>query len=253
MTKQELFDKADKYKETISKSRPLSEREIKEIENYFKIGVTYSSNALEGNSLTITETKILIEDGITVGGKPVKDYYEASGHSNAYDYMIKIAKEKPIVINEEIILKLHNLFYNKVDSENAGKYRIEQVFISGTEYLPPAAEEVPQLMKEFIENINLKKDILHPIEFAALLHKGLVDIHPFVDGNGRTARLLMNLVLVAYGYGVALIPPVLRREYIDSLIISQREKNSDVEPFIKLIAECVIETEKDYCMILKIT
>ena len=247
----EILNKIEENRKKIQDFRPLKPAEIQELDNYFKVGTTYSSNALEGNSLTITETKILIEDGITVGGKPVKDYYEASGHSSAYDYMVKIAKEKPPVINEEIILKLHHLFYNKVDIENAGKYRVEQVFISGTEYLPPSAEEVPQLMKEFIENINLK-DSLHPIEFAALLHKGLVDIHPFIDGNGRTARLLMNLVLVSEGYGVALIPPVLRREYIDSLIISQREKNSDVEPFIKLIAECVIETERDYCRILKI-
>lgn len=252
MTKEELFKKADRYREAIINSRPLNDRELKELDNYFKINLTYSSNAIEGNTLTITETKILLEDGITVGGKPIKDYYEASGHSEAYDYMLKMARNENFEITEEIIKKLHYFFYNKLDSEQAGKYREEKVFISGTEYIPPAPEKIDNLMKKFLNDMNIQKDKLHPIEYAALLHKGLVDIHPFLDGNGRTARLLMNLVLVAKGYGVVSIPPVLRKDYIDSLVFSQRKENPESETFIKLIAECVIETERDYCRMLEI-
>lgn len=248
----ELFLKADVLKEKIAKSRPLNEKELKEIENYFKIGLTYSSNALEGNSLTISETKILLEDGLTVGGKPIRDYYEAIGHSNAYDFMLNIAKEQPLVITEELIKKLHNLFYQGIDTENAGKYRSVKVFISGTEFVPPSPEKVAILMSNFVKYANEQKNKVHPIEWVALLHNGLVSIHPFVDGNGRTARLLANVALVNYGYGVVSIPPVLRKEYIDALVVSQRKSSPDNEPFIKLLAECVIETEKDYCRLLGI-
>lgn len=248
----ELLNKADMYKKKIEEARPLGVLELKELDKYFRIGLTYSSNALEGNTLTISETKILIEDGITIGGKPIKDCYEAIGHAQAYDYMLNIARNKNLIITEEIIKKLHFLFYNKIDVEQAGQYRKQQVYISGTEYLPPAYKDVPILMKEFIEELNKEKDKLHPIEYAALFHKKLVDIHPFVDGNGRTARLLMNLILISTGYGIVTIAPVLRNEYITSLMIAQREKNQDITQFIKFIAECVIETQKDYCRLLRI-
>lgn len=252
-TKQELFQKADKYKKIIMDSRPLTEREIKELENYFKIGLTYSSDAIEGNSLTLSETKILIEDGLTVGGKPLKDYLEAAGHAKAYDFMLEAAKAKGLEITEELIKKLHFLFYNGLDSENAGKYRREQVFISGTDYLPPTPEKVPMEMSNFITELNNRKKTLHLIEYAALLHKGIVDVHPFIDGNGRTARLAMNLVLVNGGYGVVSIPPVIRNEYINSLVKSRIGKKPNSDEFIKLIAECVIETQRDYCRLLRIS
>lgn len=252
MTKHELFQKADYYKSLIDMNRPFDSEQLKELDNYFRVGFTYSSNSLEGNTLTITETKILLEDGITVGGKPIKDYYEASGHAQAYDYMLSVARTEQLNITEDIIKKLHSLFYHKLDQDEAGQYRKIQVYISGTEYLPPKAEEVPNLMEHFINQMQSSKQYIHPIEFAAICHKRLVDIHPFKDGNGRTARLLMNLILVNAGYGITSIPPVLRNEYINALILSQKEINSNIEPFIEFIAECVIETERDYCRLLRI-
>lgn len=105
-------------------------------------------------------------------------------------------------------------------------------------------------MKKYVLDMNMLHNTIHPIEYAALVHKGLVDIHPFVDGNGRTARLLMNLALIQAGYGIAIIPPIRRVEYIDALRISQREKQPDSTLFICLIAECVIETQRDYCRLL---
>lgn len=252
MRKQELFHKADYYKNLIDMNRPFDSEQLKELDNYFRIGFTYSSNSIEGNTLTITETKILLEDGITVGGKPIKDYYEAAGHAQAYDYMLSVARTEQIDITEDIIKKLHYLFCHKLDQDEAGQYRKIQVYISGTEYLPPKAEEVPHLMEHFINQMQSSKRLMHPIEFAAICHKRLVDIHPFKDGNGRTARLLMNLILVNAGYGITSIPPVLRNEYINALILSQRENNPNIDTFIELIAECVIETERDYCRLLRI-
>lgn len=249
-TLQDLLQKADFYKQKISAARPLEKDELKSLDDYFRIGFTYSSNALEGNTLTISETKILLEDGITVGGRPLKDCYEAVGHGTAYDFMLELARQPDMDITEDTIKKLHRLFYQKVDADHAGSYRTIQVYISGTEYIPPSPDDVPLLMKELVNKLNSSRAAVHPIELAAMAHKRLVDIHPFVDGNGRTARLLMNLILVNAGYGVVSIPPVLRNDYINALSASRRI--DDMEPFSKLIAECVIETERDYCRMLKL-
>lgn len=248
----ELFAKADRYKSAIQSHRPLKPEEIKQLDDYFRIGLTYSSNALEGNTLTISETKVLLEDGLTVGGKPMRDSLEAVGHAKAYDFMLKMARQPVVLITENIIKELHRLFYSGIDADVAGRYRDIQVYITGTEYLPPAPEDISKLMGVFIKKINSLAEQLHPIELSALAHKWLVDIHPFQDGNGRTARLLMNLILINKGYGVVSIPPVLRLEYIDALRVSQREENPSNEQFINLIAECVIETGRDYCRMLRI-
>ena len=247
-----LLKKIDKYKAVTDSRRPLTKEEVKELDNYFRIGLTYTSNALEGNTLTISETKIIIEDGITVGGKPLKDCYEATGHAKAYDFMLLAARAESLIFSEEMILTLHRLFYSSLDTENAGKYRTYQVFITGTEYLPPTADEVPVLMKELVSALNDKSQTLHPVILAAFAHRRLVDIHPFTDANGRTARLLMNLILVNKGYQIVSIPPILRMEYISALQVAQKSKNSSDKAFFQLIAECEIEAQKDYCRMFRI-
>jgi len=247
-----LLIKIEEYKAVIDTRRPLKKEEIKQLDDYFRIGLTYTSNALEGNTLTISETKVIIEDGITVGGKPLRDCYEATGHAKAYDFMIEIARGGSLVFDEAIILNLHNLFYSSLDTENAGRYRTYQVLITGTEYVPPTADEVPSLMKAFVSKLNEKSPKLHPVMLAAFAHRRLVDIHPFVDGNGRTARLLMNLILINKGYQIVSIPPILRMEYIGALHAAQRDKNPSDKAFLQLIAECEIESQKDYCRMFRI-
>ncbi|MDR1272585.1 MAG: Fic family protein, partial [Clostridiales Family XIII bacterium] len=201
---------------------------------------------------TISETKVIIEDGITVGGKPLKDCYEATGHAKAYDFMLSAARANPFSFSEEMILTLHRLFYSGLDAENAGKYRTRQVFITGTKYLPPEASEITALMREFVSELNDKSKKLHPVILATFAHRRFVDIHPFTDGNGRTARLLMNLILVNKGYQIVSIPPILRTEYIGALIAAQRDKNPSDTEFLRLIAECEIEAQKDYCRMFRI-
>lgn len=252
MQLKEILNKIEDNKKKIKNFRPLQLAEIQELDNYFKIGTTYSSNALEGNTLTLSETKILLEDGLTVSGKPMKDCFEATGHGEAYDFMIKLARGGTLEITEEIIKKLHFLFYNKLDHEEAGNYRSYQVFISGTEYIPPIAEDVSPFMKDFVLELKKNEENLHPVLLAAYAHKKLVDIHPFANGNGRTARLLMNLILINKGYCVVSIPPVLRHEYIQALQISQREEKPSIEPFNQLIAECELEAQKDYIRMFRI-
>lgn len=166
-TLHELLQKADFYKQKISSARPLAKEELESLDNYFRVGFTYASNALEGNTLTISETKILLEDGITVGGRPLKDCYEAVGHGAAHDFMLGLARQPDMCITEDSIKELHRLFYQKVDAEQAGQYRSIQVYISGTEYIPPAPGEVPQLMGHLTDQIHSSKLSLHPIELAA--------------------------------------------------------------------------------------
>ena len=242
----ELLKKIDLLKTRIDGHRPMNSHMVKQLREYFRIGVTYSSNALEGNSLTETETKIVIEDGITIGGKPVKDHLEALGHSEAYDLLFRLSKHRDIT--EANIKELHRLFYYRIDASQAGRYRKKKVIITGTDFIPPAPERIPDLMKSFADGIPDDRSRHHPVEFAAMLHRKIVTIHPFIDGNGRAARLMMNLVLLQAGYPVTIIPPVLRREYLDTL---NKIHKGDLRPFNKFIAGCCHESAKEYFRLLE--
>lgn len=241
-----LLKKIDALQNEIRALRPLGQQETRELRNYFKIGLTYSSNALEGNTLTETETKVVLEDGLTVGGKPLIYHMEAIGHAKAYDYMYELAIKK--TITESDICSLHRLFYAGINKEEAGVYRTRQVYITGTTFVPPVPSQVGKRMHEFAESIPVLQKNLHPVIYAATLHKELVTIHPFVDGNGRTARLVMNLGLLQSGYVVTIIPPICRPQYINALKQSQCSGND--APFFELIASAVYESQKDYMRLI---
>jgi Fic family protein len=253
MNAQTLLERIDRTKAWIDARRPLAPEEVRELDAYFRIGTTYASNALEGNTLTLSETKVLLEDGLTAGGKPLRDCYEAQGHADAYDFMLEAARNSPFVFSEDVMLQLHRLFYQRIEPENAGRYRGIQVFITGTDYVPPKPEDVPALMHDFADTLSGQWERLHPVRLAAFAHRRLADIHPFTDGNGRTARLLMNLILIHRGYPVASIPPVLRLDYINALQAAQSAENPDDEKFIRLVAGCVLETQRDCCRMFHIS
>ena len=241
-----VLKKIDVLRDRIDAHRPLDAHMLKQVREYFRIGMAYSSNALEGNSLTETETKIVIEDGITIGGKPVRDHLEALGHSEAYDLLFRLAKNQDIT--EANVKEFHRLFYYRIDAKQAGKYRKRRVIITGTDFIPPAPERIPVLMESFIAGLPETRAKRHPVEFAAIIHKEMVTIHPFIDGNGRVARLLMNLALFQAGYALAIIPPILRREYLDTLNKTHR---GDDGPFISFIAGVCYESAKDYLRLLE--
>lgn len=240
------FQLNDEYKDKINSHRPLSEDALKQIKEYFKISFTYSSNAIEGNTLSLSETKIVIEDGITIGGKPVKDHLETLGGACAYDLLFDLSKK--LDITELDILNIHKMLYKKIDDEKAGKYRNCNVIITGSEFELPTFNEVPNLMKQFVLSIPDKKSKLHPVEFATWIHERLVSIHPFVDGNGRCARLLMNLALLQAGYNIVSIPPVVRNDYICAL--QEAQLNNNMIPFVNFISEMVLESQKEYLKII---
>lgn len=236
----------DKIKYEIDQYRPLPEYFMPMLKEYFRIGLTYSSNALEGNTLTETETKVILEDGLTIGGKTIKEHFEVVGHSQAYDFMWEKAQGK--VFSEDDIRKLHYLFYYRIDEKNAGQYRKVPVFISGTDFEFPKSTELSLLMHNFLKEIPELKKKYHPVLLAALIHLKFVMIHPFIDGNGRTARLLMNLVLLQNGYPITIIPPIMRSSYISA--IQQANKNN-ITPFLNFISEMVYESSKEYLRLIK--
>ncbi len=224
--------------------RPLAPETLKSLRDYYRVGLTFSSNALEGNSLTESETKVVIEDGLTIEGKPLRDVYEAVGHAHAYDYLYKLASHK--TLEEKDILELHRLFYQQIDAEQAGKYRTVAVFISGSKYSVTPPQRVSAEMKKFVSWFNKHENRMHPVEFAAQVHKKFVFIHPFIDGNGRLARLLLNLGLLRNEYSIALIPAVLRHEYIACLELA----HTNDKPFNEFIADRVISTQMDLLRLL---
>jgi Fic family protein len=236
----------DELKREIDSYRPFNKQLLNELQKFYRIGFTYTSNALEGNSLTESETKVIIEDGLTIGGKTIREHSEALGHSDAYTFLNTLSKNK--IITESNILELHRLFYFRIDNKKAGKYRKQQVFISGTDYLPPKHGEIPELMKTFIKSISEMEKNLHPVTLAATLHERIATIHPFIDGNGRTARLVMNLSLLQNGYPIVIIPPILRNDYISSIRLANM---GDTEPFYNFISNIEYESSKDYLRLIK--
>jgi len=240
------FSKIDKLKIAIDKIRPFEGGTLEQLRAYYRVGLTYSSNALEGNTLTISETKVLLEDGMTIGGKPLRCTFEALGHAKAYDFMFTLLGKREIAEND--ILTMHKLFYSDIESQSAGIYRDKAVFITGSEYPATEVKNIQTEMTELVKWINTERSKYHPIEFAALLHKRFVFIHPFIDGNGRMTRLLMNTALIQDGYMMAIIPPVLRAVYIS--LLEKAHKNDKL--FIDFIADRVFETQKEIIRLLHI-
>lgn len=246
MTLQEVLNKADYYKEEIHKKGPQDFDKLKELDQYFRVNLTFSSNSISGNALSFNETRSLLVEGKEEGEKPAKDYKEAIGHAEAYDYMLTLARAEQFVFTEAVIKKLHFLFCQRLNKEEAGHYRTTRADRLESGYLPPLPEDLPHLMEHFINQMESSRRHMHPIEFATLCHKRLIDIQPFKEGNGRIARLLMNLVFVHAGYGVACIPTELQEDYKNALLLSQKQMTPDVDTLIKFIAGRVVEAQKEY-------
>lgn len=234
------LQRIDELQAEIRALRPLDDEELAQLREYYRIGLTYSSNAIEGNSLTESETKVIIEDGLTIGGKSIKEHMEVLGHSEAFSFIYSLASGD--LLSEEQLCEIHRLVYGKIDAEQAGKYRDKRIFLTGSKHSFPKPEDVSRLMKDFFRRLPDFKKTMHPLLLAAQAHREFVFIHPFVDGNGRVARLLMNLLLIQAGHLVTIIPPVLRSEYIASL---EAAHTNDAD-YVRLILQCHIEAQKEY-------
>lgn len=229
---EEYFKEVDEKLAILNSKRPLAKETLKSLEKNNILDWTYNSNAIEGNTLTLRETKVVLE-GITVGGKSVKEHLEVINHREAILFLEELVKNDS-AITEWNIKNLHALILKEIDNDNAGKYRLENVLISGASQVPVDYVKVSEEMEKLIYRYkNWYK--YHPLVRAALLHGEFVFIHPFVDGNGRTARLLMNFEAMKNDYLPIIIKADLKAKYYDSLDKAMVEH--DYTDFIKLIVE----------------
>lgn len=230
------IDSLTHKKTLIDHQRPLPDALVKNLDAWFNVEFTYTSNALEGNTLTRKETTLVIEKGLTVGGKSLVEHLEAANHATALSWVMQQVARTPAELTEDDLLHIHRCILKGIEEENAGYYRSIPVRISGSPVVLPNARKVPELMQSFIQWLHQPTD-MHPVLFAAETHYQLVTIHPFVDGNGRTARLLMNLLLLMRGYPLAIIHPRDRLAYISAL--EKAQLGGSKEDFCALITKAV--------------
>jgi len=206
-----IFDKQKKYQQIYS-ALPTPTKDS--YQQSFDITFAHESTAMEGNTLTLLEVKLLIEDNISVGGKKLREIYEPINHNNAYQYVKRCIIEK-LPLDEKLLKDIHEILMANIMS--GGIYRSVDVYISGAKHTPPTPNQMYQQIKNFYADLGWKKEQLNPIELAAWTHAEFVKIHPFTDGNGRTSRLIMNYQLMASGYLPISIPLEKRLEYYEAL------------------------------------
>ena len=223
-------------KQRLDSYKPLQKELTKNLEEWFRIELTYTSNAIEGNTLTRQETAMVVDEGLTVQGKSLAEHQEAINHAQAFDFIQTLASKKRQEITAKNILDIHSIILNKIDDTNKGRYRNVAVRLKGSETVLPNALKVPELMEELITWLQSETDD-HLIKIATNAHFKLVSIHPFVDGNGRTARLLMNLLLVQEGYPPAIIRKEDRSAYINSL--EKGQTKDDLSDYYDLMLEAI--------------
>lgn len=241
----DYFDEVNEKLKRLNKKRPLSKEQSEVLHDAINLEWTFNSIAIENNPLTLKETKVVLE-GITVGGKTIKDHLEAINHEYAIEYLEELLEDNS-EISEWNIKNLHHLILKGIDDENAGKYRRINVLISGADHRPPDYLIVPELMEKLILRYNNWNNY-HPIIRATLLHGELVKIHPFIDGNGRLSRLIMNLDLMKNGY----VPVIIKKE--DKLkyyyVLDEAHVKGNYTNFVKMITELEIEMLEKYLEIL---
>jgi len=233
---------------TLNSFSPLPPSAVKKLQKQFEIEMTYNSNGIEGNSLTLKETFLVISEGITVKGKPLKDHLETKNHYEALEYLFDlIENNKKQTISEQLIRNLHQIITKETEKEWAGKYRNSNVIIGGAEHKPPEAIDVPYEMSKLIEWWQKNQNKISVIELSALIHHKLVYIHPFFDGNGRTTRLIMNLILMQSGYPLVIILKNDRKKYYR--VLTEADKGNLI-PFVRFIAQAIERSLDIYLKIL---
>lgn len=228
-----MFKKIDEKKALLDTQRPLPTYALKSLEEKLLLDWTYNSNAIEGNTLTIQETKVVLE-GITVGGKTMREHLEVINHRDAIHFVEDIV-HKEDSLSQWQIKNLHRLVLKGIHDEYAGVYRDQQVFISGATHTPPAPYLIQEEMDKLMHWYETDAPALHPIVRGAMLHAIFVGIHPFIDGNGRTSRLLLNLELMKDGYPPIVIRVENRLAYYEALDKSIAQQ--DFTDFIQLVSE----------------
>ncbi|MBQ0167275.1 MAG: Fic family protein [Treponema sp.] len=216
---QKLLQELTEAQKLVSSRCPFDENQLPQLKKIYKAECTWSSNAIEGNTISLVETELILNNGITIHGHTLNEINECVGHGNAFDYMFSLINSSGITEND--IKRLHFLFAKDIRNIPCpGEYRDvskSYVYITGSSYSCPDFEKVPELMTELVEWSNIVGRDLHPVELASEFHRKFVYIHPFPDGNGRVARLCMNMLLLQNHYLPVLITPKLRSSYVKKL------------------------------------
>lgn len=240
-----MFQRIDKMKERLDSLRPLPTETVESIREKVLLDWTYNSNAIEGNTLTLIETKVVLE-GITIGGKTLREHLEVVNHKDAILYIEEIIRNKES-LTEWQIRNIHRLVLKGINDDYAGRYRDKDVLISGVSHIPPKHTKIKEAMDLFMKEYEERFLEMHPIERASRVHADFVLIHPFIDGNGRTARLLLNLELMKDGY-----PPIVIKNENKVDYYAQLEKCSykDYSKFINMIVDEVENSLNLYLRLL---
>ncbi len=241
-----LITEIDKLKKQLNKFRHLDSYRIAQA---LELEYTFESNRIEGNTLTLKETDLVINEGLTISGKSMREHLEAINHKDAIEY-VKHLVEKNTTLNERELLSIHNLILRGIEPQNAGRYRNVQVMIKGSKHLPPAPYLVAKQMEDCFLWFEANKSKLHPVLLAAEMHERVVTVHPFIDGNGRTSRLIMNLILLKHGFVIANIKgdAKSRIAYYTALEVAQSEGNK--VPFFEFIAETELVALQRYLSVI---
>lgn len=246
-TLQSILSEIDSLKQRLDALRPLKNDQLQQA---MDIEYTYESNRIEGNTLTLRETDLVVNKGLTVGGKSMREHLEAINHYEAVLYIRELA-EQGVQLTEAEVRKIHALVLHGIDRDNAGRYRSVPVRISGSRHEPPQPWAVPKLMEDYgLWLVSEEAKALHPVEYAALAHERLVTIHPFIDGNGRTSRLVMNIILLQHGYPIANIPGDTQSRLTYYEALETTNLSGDPLGFVIFIAQQVLQSTQTWLKIL---
>lgn len=233
---QDIYQRIIAKKKVLDGLRPLSKSLVGRLRDQAIIEWTYNSNAIEGTRLSLKETQLIIEQGLTIKGKSLKEHFEVKNHKDAILFVEDLVSERKFKVSQLLIRQIHQLIMKEIDDEWAGKYREMEVKITGTKFIPPDPAAVPVKMRQFEQWLQNQPNRQNLLDYAAIAHYKLVDIHPFIDGNGKTARLLMNLILMNQGFPPTVILKNDRQKYYQTLDLTHK---GEVKPFVNFIGRNV--------------
>ena len=232
---QAYYDRLEAKCNQLKAMRPLPTSVLLKIKEDLNLEWTYNSNSIEGNTLTLQETKVVLQDGMTIKGKSLREHFEVTNHHNAIDFLEETVKPD-YQLNESDILHIHYLVLQNIEKEFAGRYRNGGVRIIGANFVPPNALKVNSLMEELVAWVNSNPLQLNIVALASVFHHRFVHIHPFFDGNGRSVRLLMNILLMKEGYPPAIILKNDRKKYYQAL---NQANKCDYSKLLLLVAQAL--------------
>lgn len=241
----EKIEIADTLKKSWEIHKPMNITQLQKMQEYYNLEYTFESNRIEGNTLTLQETHLVVNEGITIGGKSMREHLEAINHAEAVSLLYEWIQEKEQITRRNV-LDLHSLILKGIDKENAGRYRSVPVRITGSKHEPPQPYMLDKLMEDYFLHYLRQKNTMYPVILAAEMHERLVTIHPFIDGNGRTARLVMNLILLQNGFTLTQLKgdPASRLKYYQAL--EKVQVDNDPEAFYLLVLDAAIVSLQEH-------